>query len=109
MRDNYCRQGYHHPSHDIFTVEVLVRMSDLPETANNTNWNVRLGVSTGEVISVANREVTVARVSSDGDRKISERPVININLQLEDVSQSDTERIGKSHLYTAGHQGLQAG
>ena len=83
-------------------------MSDLAETANNTNWNVRLGVSNGEVISVANREVTVSRVSSDGDRKISERPVINTNLQLEDVSHFDTERISRSHLCTAGHQGLQA-
>ena len=60
-------------------------MSDLTETANNTKWNVRLGVSNGDVISVANREVTVARVSTDAERKISERPLININLQLDDV------------------------
>ena len=60
-------------------------MSDLAETANNTSWNVKLGVNNGEVISVANREVTVARVNTDAERKISERPLININLQLEDV------------------------
>ena len=85
MRKNYCRQGFNHPNHDMFTLEVLVRMSDLTETANNTKWNVRLGVNNGEVISVANREVTVARVSTDAERKISERPLININLQQEDV------------------------
>ena len=57
-------------------------MSDLTETANNTKWKVRLGVNSGEVISVASREVTVARVSSEAERKISERPVIDIQLQL---------------------------
>ena len=87
MRKNYCRQGFNHPNHDMFTLEVLVRMSDLAETLNDTKWNVRLGVSNGEVISVANREVTVVRVTSDAERKIRERPLININLQLEDVSQ----------------------
>ena len=83
--DKYCRQGYNNPSHDIFTLEVLLRMSDLTETANNTKWNVRLGVNSGEVISVASREVTVSRVSSDTDRKISERPVINLSLQLKEA------------------------
>ena len=62
-------------------------MSDLTETANNTKWKVRLGVNSGEVISVASREVTVARVSSEAERKISERPVIDIQLQLKEVSQ----------------------
>ena len=47
----------------------------------------RLGVSSGEVLTVANREVTVARVSSDTERKVRERPVIISHLQLEDVSQ----------------------
>ena len=87
MWKNYCRQGFNHPNHDMFTLEVLVRMSDLTETANNTNWKVRLGVNSGEVISVASREVTVARVSSEAERKISERPVIDIQLQLKEVSQ----------------------
>ena len=87
MRKNYCRQGFNHPNHDMFTLEVLVRMSDLTETANNTKWKVRLGVNSGEVISVASREVTVARVSSEAERKISERPVIDIQLQLKEVSQ----------------------
>ena len=82
---NDCRQGYNPPSEDLFTLEVLVRMSDLTETANNTKWNVRLGVSNGEVISVAKREVTVARVSSEAERKISERPLITINMELADV------------------------
>ena len=45
----YCRQGFSPPEQDIFTVEVLVQMSDLSETANGTSWNVRLGVSNGEV------------------------------------------------------------
>ena len=48
-------------------------------------------MSSGEVLTVANREVTVARVSSDTERKVRERPVIISHLQLEDVSQSDTE------------------
>ena len=46
-------------------------------------------MSSGEVLTVANREVTVARVSSDTERKVRERPVIISHLQLEDVSQSD--------------------
>ena len=33
----------------MFTVEVLVQMSDLSETQNGTTWNVKLGVSNGEV------------------------------------------------------------
>ena len=82
---DYCRQGFNPVSQDLFTLEVLVRMSDLAETLNDTKWNVRLGVSNGEVISVANREVTVVRVETDAERMISERPLININLQQEDV------------------------
>ena len=64
-------------------------MSDLTETANNTKWKVRLGVNSGEVISVASREVTVSRVWHVSLRKVNERPLINIHFQLEDVSQSD--------------------
>ena len=48
-------------------------------------------MSSGEVLTVANREVTVARVSSDTERKVRERPVIISHLQLEDVSLSDTD------------------
>ena len=89
MTKNYCRQGFNPPSEDLFTLEVLVRMSDLAETVSNTKWNVKLAVNSGEVLTVANREVTVVRVNSDTERKIRERPLVNINLQLEDVSQSD--------------------
>ena len=85
-----------------------MRMSDLAETANNTAWKVRLGVSSGEVISVASREVTVARVSSQSERKISERPVMMSQLQLEDVSQSDSRRFSNK-ICTAGDQGLPGG
>ena len=91
MTENYCRQGFSPPSEDIFSLEVLVRMSDLAETVSSTNWNLKLAVNSGEVLTVANREVTVVRVNSDTDRKIRERPLVNINLQLEDVSQSDKE------------------
>ena len=66
-------------------------MSDLTETVRNTKWNVKLAVNSGEVLTVANREITVVRVFFDVERKIRERPLININLQLEDVSQSDKE------------------
>ena len=89
MTEAYCRQGFNHPSQDNFTLEVLVRMSDISETAQDSRWKVKLGVSSGEVLTVATREVTVSRVWSAADRKTRERPLININLQLEDVSQSD--------------------
>ena len=89
MRKNYCRQGFNHPNHDMFTLEVLVRMSDISETSRDSRWKVKLGVSSGEVLTVATREVTVSRVWSTADRKIKERPLINVHLQLEDVSQSN--------------------
>ena len=41
LRDNYCRQGFSPPYEDIFTLEVLVRMSDIAETAHNSKWNLR--------------------------------------------------------------------
>ena len=44
-----CRQGFNTPEDDIFTIEVQVQMSDIIETAAGTTWNVRLGVSNGEV------------------------------------------------------------
>ena len=88
MTDNYCRQGFNPPSEDLFTLEVLVRMSDLAETVHDTKWNVKLAVNSGKVLTVANREVTVFRVFFESLRKIRERPLININLQLEDVSEA---------------------
>ena len=74
-------------------------MSDIAETVHDTKWDLKLAVNSGKVLTVANREVTVSRVGSDAERKIRERPLININLQLEDVSEA-----GGTHLALKSHQ-----
>lgn len=101
MRDYNCRQGFNHPSHDIFTLEVLVRMSDIAETIRYTEWKVKLGLSSGsgESISVATRKVTVNRVFSASQRMINERPLINIHFQLEDVSQSSFHSLSLAFIW----------
>ena len=107
MRDYNCRQGFNHPSHDIFTLEVLVRMSDIAETIRYTEWKVKLGLTSGsgERISVATRKVTVNRVFFVSQRMINERPLINIHLQLEDVSQSSFHSVGNLAFFFGGLSG----
>ena len=101
MKDYNCRQGFNHPSHDIFTLEVLVRMSDIAETIRYTEWKVKLGLSSGsgESISVATRKVTVNRVFSASQRMINERPLIHIHFQLEDVSQSSFHSLSLAFIW----------